>query len=197
MNSTPSARLNSYLLSSLIGIRSRALGRAVGETFRAGVLRTMGAAINDTVRLDAVSNDMTLAVRASRCERVDRAFETIECHRFARLSNFKRLVVVVTTDIANCHFWSSLFRSELDRHDTHSVENSGRWRLVPPDNCGVRADVAKTRATAAFAYAQCLRAIALRADRDDPLKHREPLSWAEGLVGAVSLVPMFIHRRLM
>ena len=76
----------------------------------------MGAAINDTVRLDAVSNDMTLAVRASRCERVDRAFETIECHRLARLSNFKRFVVVITADITNRHFCPPMFGSESDGH---------------------------------------------------------------------------------
>ena len=79
------------------------LRSSIAETPDPGTLRAPSAAINDTSGLDAVPNDKAMTVRTSWRHSVNRAFEAIESHGLLPSSHLKRLVVVVTADIADCH----------------------------------------------------------------------------------------------
>ena len=74
------------------------------------LLRTMGAAIDLSLRLDPVANHTAIAVRASRSHGLDGALEAVERHRPAPLRNLECLVVVVAANIALCH---GVFLSEF------------------------------------------------------------------------------------
>ena len=64
----------------------------------------MPGTANDTSRrFDAMSDHATLAVGATRRERLDGAFEAVESYRLAALCYLKSFVVVVAASIANSH----------------------------------------------------------------------------------------------
>jgi hypothetical protein len=64
---------------------------------------TVSATINRAPGFNTVPNHVALTVSASWRHGMNRTFEAVECQGFARLRDFKGLVVVVTADIANCH----------------------------------------------------------------------------------------------
>ena len=64
----------------------------------------MGAAEENTIGLDAVTDDPALAMIARGREHMNRAFETIEDVRGAVAgSNLERLIVRVAAEFAGCH----------------------------------------------------------------------------------------------
>src|SRR5260221_124670 len=64
----------------------------------------MRAAIDPAALLDAMSNDAALAMGASRRQRGDRAFETVERQGLSLRQDLETLVVVVAAYIAYRHF---------------------------------------------------------------------------------------------
>lgn len=69
----------------------------------------MNAAEDFSIRFHAMPYDSAIAVRADRCQRVDRAFEAIECVMFSGHDHFKRLVVFIFANFACSH--TQLFRA--------------------------------------------------------------------------------------
>ena len=65
--------------------------------------RAVNAAIDLPIGFHAVSNDSAVAVRADRRQRVDRAFEAIECVMFPGYDHFKRLVIFILANFACSH----------------------------------------------------------------------------------------------
>ena len=63
----------------------------------------MNAAEDFAVGFHTVSKDATIAVRADRCQRVDRALETVEGVVLAGYDHFKRLVIFIFTNFACSH----------------------------------------------------------------------------------------------
>src|SRR5215218_4312922 len=81
----------------------QALLGAVAQPGDALLLGAVGAAENGAVRLDAVADDPTPAMRTGRRERVDRALEAVEDVRGTLCLHLERLVVVVPADLADRH----------------------------------------------------------------------------------------------
>jgi len=67
----------------------------VPEAGDAGRLGAVCAAIEDSIVFEPVADDPAAAMRASRCENLDRAFEAVKNVVLAALDNRERLVVVV------------------------------------------------------------------------------------------------------
>jgi hypothetical protein len=67
----------------------------------------MDAAEDFSSLLHAVTDDPAVAMRADRCQRVDRALEAIEGVMLPGNNHFKRLVIVVFTNFALSHTNSS------------------------------------------------------------------------------------------
>src|SRR6266508_1857243 len=63
----------------------------------------MGAAIKRPFSLDAMADDLAIAMLTPRRERVDRAFEAVEIMRFAMNGDFHRLVVIVSANFTFLH----------------------------------------------------------------------------------------------
>src|SRR5260221_8767506 len=63
----------------------------------------MRAAIDPAALLDAMTNDAALAMGASRRQRRDRAFETVERQGLSLRQDLEALVVVVAANIARRH----------------------------------------------------------------------------------------------
>jgi hypothetical protein len=63
----------------------------------------MGTAVKGALGLDAVADDLAIAVLARRGERVDGAFEAIEIVGLSVDRYFERLVVVVSADFTFVH----------------------------------------------------------------------------------------------
>jgi len=63
----------------------------------------MNAAIDLPIGFHTVPHDPATAVRANRRQRVDRAFETIECVMFPGYDHFKRLVIFILANFACSH----------------------------------------------------------------------------------------------
>jgi hypothetical protein len=84
----------------------------------------MGAAIDGTPGLDAMTDHGALAVSTTRCHRMNGTFEAVECHRLSSLHDLERLVVIVTAHIANRHEKTPCFES-----------NATRELLVPSNAC--------------------------------------------------------------
>jgi hypothetical protein len=63
----------------------------------------MGATIHLAVGFDAVADDLAFAMDALGRKRMDGTFETVERVARALHANFKRLVVIISTDFAACH----------------------------------------------------------------------------------------------
>src|SRR5262245_26848735 len=95
----------------------------------------VGAAVHLALRLDAVPDDVALAMRAVRSHRMDGAFEAVERHGPALLSDLEGLVVIVAADIALGHGWFSiermLCRSTASTSQCSSVSNSLRHGTGP------------------------------------------------------------------
>src|SRR5215510_9883161 len=68
----------------------------------------MNAAIDLPIGLHTVSHDPAVAVRAHWRQRMDRAFEAVECVMLSGYDYFKRLVVFIFTNFASGH--TELFR---------------------------------------------------------------------------------------
>src|SRR5215216_1361452 len=76
----------------------------VGDPFGTGHARAVGATVEMTIRLHAVTDDLHAAVLADRGEGVDRALEAVEGVRVPpRHTDVERLVVIVATDLALSH----------------------------------------------------------------------------------------------
>jgi len=71
---------------------------AVTQPTDTGVLRTVRAAENHTIGLDAMSHDAATAMVALRRKCMNRTFETIERVRGAIGDDFKGLIVIVSAD---------------------------------------------------------------------------------------------------
>jgi len=69
----------------------------------------MNAAENFTAGFHTVPKDLTIAMRADWCQRVNRALEAIECVMLSGYDHFKRLVIFVFTNFACSH--TQLFRA--------------------------------------------------------------------------------------
>jgi hypothetical protein len=69
----------------------------------------MDAAEDLSVGLYAVSDDSAVTVRTDRRQRVDRAFEAIECVMLTGYHHFKRLVIFIFANFACSH--TQLFRA--------------------------------------------------------------------------------------
>jgi hypothetical protein len=63
----------------------------------------MDAAEDLSVSFHAVSDNPAMAVWADRRQRVDRAFETIECVMLSGYDHFKRLVIFILANFACSH----------------------------------------------------------------------------------------------
>jgi hypothetical protein len=63
----------------------------------------MDATKDLSVGFDTVTDDSALAVRTNRCQRVDRALETIERVMLAGYDHFKRLVIFIFANFACSH----------------------------------------------------------------------------------------------
>ena len=81
-------------------IGGEALSRAIGETAGAFRLRAVRAAINRALGLDTVAQRAAIAMRATRRQRMNGAFKTVECPALALHGNLEGLVVIVTADVA-------------------------------------------------------------------------------------------------
>jgi hypothetical protein len=76
---------------------------AVTNSLDAGLLRTVGTAINSAAVLDAVSNYRTLTVRTAGSHGVDRALEAVERHGLVSLRDAEGLIVIIAADVTGCH----------------------------------------------------------------------------------------------
>ena len=65
--------------------------------------RAMDAAEDLSVGFNAVSHDPAVAMRANRRQRVDRAFEAIECVMLSCYDHFERLVIFIFANFACSH----------------------------------------------------------------------------------------------
>jgi hypothetical protein len=63
----------------------------------------MNAAIDFSVGFHSVPDDPAVAVRADRRQRVDRAFEAVECVMLSGYDHFKRLVIFIFANFACTH----------------------------------------------------------------------------------------------
>ena len=70
----------------------------VFQSLDAGQRRAIGAAVERSVALDAVANNLAAAVGALRRERMDCAFERIEGMSLSLHGHGERLVVIVAAD---------------------------------------------------------------------------------------------------
>jgi hypothetical protein len=69
----------------------------------------MNAAKDLSVGFYTVPHDPAMAVRAHRRQRVDRAFEAVECVMLSGYDHFKRLVIFILANFACSH--TQLFRA--------------------------------------------------------------------------------------
>src|SRR5687767_8162832 len=72
-----------------------------GDVGGFGVAGAVGAAVEAAVDLDAMPDDLALAVLAHGCEEVDRTFEAVEGVGHASGGDLEGLVVVVAADFAS------------------------------------------------------------------------------------------------
>ena len=63
----------------------------------------MNAAIDLSIGFHTVPHDAAIAVRAHRRQRMNRAFEAIECVMFSGYDHFKRLVIFILANFACSH----------------------------------------------------------------------------------------------
>src|SRR5215212_7050777 len=73
----------------------------------------MGAAVNPAVPFNAVTDHFAAALRATRCERVNRAFEAVKDMGLALSLYFEALVVIVPADFTFRHSPPSPVRRSL------------------------------------------------------------------------------------
>ena len=76
----------------------------------------MGATINLTTGLNAMTDHGALAVRTTRRHCVNCTFEAVECHGLSGLGDLERLVVVVAADITNSHETLPVSKPTLRAH---------------------------------------------------------------------------------
>lgn len=76
---------------------------AVFQLRFAGRTRAMNAAEDLSLRFDTVSDDPAIAVRAHWRQRMDRAFEAIECVMLSGYDHFKRLVIFILANFTCSH----------------------------------------------------------------------------------------------
>lgn len=74
----------------------------------AGVPGAIGATEQLPVCFDSVPDDLALAMRANRSNRVNGAFKTVECMNRSAEMNFERLVVIIPAYVALSHSGSPL-----------------------------------------------------------------------------------------
>ena len=71
-------------------------------------------AAEESVRLlEAVTDDANAAMRARRCQRMDRTFEAVKDVGLTIVNDLKGLVVIVPTGFADCHDTASLVARAL------------------------------------------------------------------------------------
>jgi hypothetical protein len=76
----------------------------------------MDATEDLSIGFHAVADHPALAVRANRCERVDRAFEAIEGVMLPGNDHFKRFVIFVLANLAYSHTQTVRASSPLRRY---------------------------------------------------------------------------------
>lgn len=81
---------------------SEGLGAVLQLSF-AGGTRAMNAAEDFAVGFYTVTDDPAVAMRTNRCQRVDRAFEAIECVVLSGYDHFERLVIFILANFACSH----------------------------------------------------------------------------------------------
>ena len=69
----------------------------------AGGTRAMNAAEDLSIRFHAMPHDPAVAVWADRRQRVDRAFEAIECVMLSGYDHFERFVIFILANFACSH----------------------------------------------------------------------------------------------
>jgi hypothetical protein len=90
-------------------LEQRAALNAVLQCCFAGRTCAMNAAIDLPIGFHTVPHDPAVAVWADRRQRVNRAFEAIECVMLSRYDHFKRLVIFILANFACSH--TKLFRA--------------------------------------------------------------------------------------
>jgi hypothetical protein len=95
---------------------------AVVDAHNAALAGTVRTTVHRTSRFHPVTNDLAMAMDTNRCERVNGAFETVECPGYPRAGDLKRLVVIVATDAALRHF---LPRSTIKRRASSAYRHQG------------------------------------------------------------------------
>jgi hypothetical protein len=108
----------------------------------AGAVRTT---VHRASRLHAVADDLALAMDAHGCERVNGAFETVECSGYPRSDDLKRLVVIIATDAALRHFpppfdhqAARVIRAQAPRRRLHSARRATATARDAPRRSGTR-----------------------------------------------------------
>jgi len=86
----------------LLPRRFQRLGAVLQLRF-AGRARAVDATENLSVRFDAMSDDPAVAMRANRCQRVDRALEAVEGVMLPANDYFERLVILIFANFTCSH----------------------------------------------------------------------------------------------
>jgi len=97
----------------------------------------MGATINLTTGLNAMTDHGALAVRTTRRHCVNCTFEAVECHGLSGLRDLERLVVVVAADITNSHGTLPVSKPTLRAHACSwpIAAKKARRAVRPPEPC--------------------------------------------------------------
>jgi hypothetical protein len=113
------------------------LGRSIGDAFHSCVFGAMGATINLTTSLNAMTDHCALAVRTTRRHCVNCTFEAVECHGLSGLRDLERLVVVVAADITNSHETLPVSKPTLRAHACSwpLAAKKARRAVRPPEPC--------------------------------------------------------------
>jgi hypothetical protein len=90
-------------LRRLLRYRTSAALNSILQCCFAGGTRAMDAAEDLSIGFHAMPHDPAVAVWADWRQRVDRAFEAIECVMFSGYDHFKRLVIFIFANLACSH----------------------------------------------------------------------------------------------
>ena len=69
----------------------------------AGLARAVHTTKDFSLRFRTMADNTAVAVRANRCQRVDRTLETVENVTFSAHDNLKRFVIIVLANFASSH----------------------------------------------------------------------------------------------
>src|SRR5439155_9652245 len=115
-------------------LRRRGRGvSAIAQAADAGFLGAMRTTVERAFGFDAVTNDCAIAMRATRCERRDRAFEAVERVALLVHRHGEALVVFVAAVFATCHERSPCLTREPTLVTIVARSDARRRRLSDTD----------------------------------------------------------------